>query len=135
MSEITKADYDLYDSVVTTIMRNVLVERRRCGKFFLYDFHPENDAEKLYFNVAAIAADLHRENLYIDVPFWTYIKLRLKFRKRRTNLKRVTKASKKEVDDEFKTSVYILMDFIAKGLDISTDLFKTINDAYYGWVD
>lgn len=135
MSKTTKEDYILYDSVVNTILINVLVERERCGKFLLYDFHPDNDAEKLYFNVAAVAADMRKENLYLDLPLWTYIKFRIKRWRRRMNLKWVSPFIKNNLGDDNKTSVYILMDFIAKEWDISIDLFKTINDAYYGWVD
>ena len=64
--------YSLYDSVVTTIMTNVLVERERCGKFLLYDFDPNLDLDRLYFNVAAIAADIRRENLYLHMPLWHF---------------------------------------------------------------
>lgn len=57
--------YAEYDNVVRTIMTNVLVERERCGKFLLYDFKGNNGAEKLYFNVTAVAADLRkRSHLY-----------------------------------------------------------------------
>lgn len=127
--------YILYDSVVAVVMTNVLVERERCGKFLLYDFHPENDADRLYFNVAAVAADLRKENLYLDVPFWTYVKFRIKRWRKRMNLKWVSSSSKKELDDDYKTGVYVLMDFIAEQLHIPIDLFKEINDTYYGWVE
>lgn len=126
--------YSLYDSVVTTIMTNVLVERERCGKFLLYDFDPNLDLDRLYFNVAAIAADIRRENLYLHMPFWSYVKFRIKRWKKRMNLKWFSPSQAKELDDDHKTSVTILMYFIADQLNIPTDLFKEINDAYYGWV-
>ena len=126
--------YKLYDSVVMTVMTNVLVERERCGKFLLYDFHPEKDADKLYFNVSAIAADLQRENLYLDLSFWSYVKFKIKWRKRK-NLKWFGFFSKRKLKDEHKTSVYILMNFIAEHLRVSDEIFKEINDTYYGWID
>lgn len=127
--------YNLYDSVITTIMTNVLVERERCGKFLLYDFNQKSDSDRLYFNVAAIAADLNKENLYLDMPFWDYVRFRIKRWKKRMNLKWFSPLAKKKLDSEHKTSIYLIMDFIAEQLLISTDLFKEINDTYYGWVD
>lgn len=127
--------YVLYDSVVSTIMTNVMVEHTRCGKFLLYDFKPELDMDKLYFNVAAIAADMMREKLYLHMSFLNYIKFRIKFWKKRTNLKWFSPWSEKKLDNEYKTSVGVLMSFIEEQLKLSKGLFKEINDAYYGWVD
>ena len=127
--------YVLYDSVVSTIMTNVMVERTRCGKFLLYDFKPELDMDRLYFNVAAIAADMMREKLYLHMPFLDYLKLRIKYRRKRTNLKWFSPWSEKKLDNEYKTSVGVLMSFIEEQLKLSEGLFKEINDAYYGWVE
>ena len=127
--------YELYDFVVSTVMTNVLVERERCGKFLLYDFRPEAHMDRLYFNVAAIAADLEREKLYLHMPFWEYIKLRIKFKKKRTNLVWFPPWAEKKLEDEYKTSVDILMSFVEEQLKLPKGLFKEINDEYYGWVD
>lgn len=127
--------YELYDFVVSTVMTNVLVERKRCGKFLLYDFRPDIPMDRLYFNVAAVAADLEREQLYLHMPFWEYIKLRMKFKKKRTNLKWFSPWAEKKLDDENKTSVGMIMHFVSERLDVLIDLFKEINDEYYGWVD
>ena len=127
--------YKLYDSVVSTIMSNVMVECARCGKILLYDFKPELDMDKLYFNAAAIVADISKEKLYLHMPFWDYIKLRIKFKKKRTNLVWFPPWAEKKLEDEYKTSVDIIMSFVAEKLEISEDLFKEINDEYYGWVD
>lgn len=127
--------YVLYDSVVSTIMTNVMVEHTRCGKFLLYDFKPELDMDRLYFNVAAIAADMMREKLYLHMPLLDYLKLRIKYRKKRTNLKWFSPWSEKKLDNEYKTSVGVLMAFIEEQLKLSEGLFKEINDTYYGWVD
>ena len=134
--EMTIEDkYTLYDSVITTVMTNVLVERERCGKFLLYDFQQNEDADRLYFNVTAIAADLQKENIYLDMPFWDYVKFRMKRWKRRMNLRWFGPLAKKKLDNEYKTSVYLIMHFVAEHLHIPIDLFKEINDTYYGWVD
>lgn len=127
--------YKLYDSVVSTIMSNVMVECARCGKILLYDFKPELDMDKLYFNVAAIVADISKEKLYLHMPFWGYIRFRMKFWKKRMNLRWFSPWAEKKLEDENKTSVSIIMSFVAEKLEISEDLFKEINDEYYGWVD
>lgn len=122
--------YDLYDKVVSTILTNVLIERERCGKFLLYNFKPKSDMNKLYFNVTAIAADLKKENIYLHMSLWNYIWFRIKYW-RRKNLKWFSPKLEEELDDEYKISVVTLMVFIADQLDISIDLFKEINNAYY----
>lgn len=127
--------YAEYDNVVGTIMTNVLVERERCGKFLLYDFKGNNGAEKLYFNVAAVVADLRKEAIYIDMPLVSYIKFWLKRRKYRKNLRWFGPIRKRKLDNEHKTSVYILMDFIREQLNISEELYNDINNEYYGWVE
>ena len=127
--------YKLYDSVVSTIMSNVMVECARCGKILLYDFKPELDMDKLYFNVAAIVADMSKEKLYLHMPFWDYVRFRMKFWKKRTNLKWFSPWAEKKLKEEYKTSVDMIMFFVSEQLDVLIDLFKEINDEYYGWVD
>lgn len=131
----TDPKYALYDSVVQTIMTNILVEHERCGKYLLYDFQPSDDADKLYFNITAIAADLGKENIYLNMPLWDYIKFRKKRRKKRVNLRWLNPIQKKKLSDEYKTSVSIIMDFICEQLKLNYRLFKEINDEYYGWID
>ena len=45
MTEETK--YKTYDNVVSTVMMNILIERKRCGKFLIYDFDQTDDGNKL----------------------------------------------------------------------------------------
>lgn len=127
--------YTQYDSVVSTIMTNILVERERCGKYILYDFRPSDDADKLYFNVATIAADLNREKIYLGMPLLDFIFFWKKRRKKRHNLRWLNPIQKKKLSDEDKTSVAIIMDFICVQLKLNYRLFKEINDEYYGWID
>ena len=126
--------YKLYDSVVSKIMVNVMAEHARCGKILLYDFKPELDMDKLYFNVAAIVADVSREKLYLHMPFWNYIKFRIKFKKRK-NLVWFPPWAEKKLKEENKTSVGIIMSFVEEQLKLPKGLFKEINDEYYGWWD
>ena len=125
--------YKQYDTVVNTIMMNVLVERQRCGRYLLWDFNPNCDTDRLYFNIAAIAADLNREFIWLNMPFIDYIKMKWKRRKVRKNLRYFGPIRQKRLDREYKTSIYIIMDFITSELDISHELLKEINDEYYGW--
>jgi hypothetical protein len=127
--------YTQYDNVVNTVMTNILVERERCGKYILYDFQPSNDADKLYFNVAAIAADLNKEKIYLGMPLLDFIFFWKKRRKKRHNLRWLNPIQKKKLSDEDKTSVSIIMDFICVQLKLNYRLFKEINDEYYGWID
>lgn len=127
--------YALYDSVVQTIMTNILVEHERCGKYLLYDFQPSDDANKLYFNVTAVAADLNKEKIYLNMPLLDFIFFWKKRRKKRKNLRWLNPIQKKKLSDENKTSVYIIMDFICEELKLNFHLFKEINDEYYGWID
>lgn len=130
-----ESKYIQYDNVVNTIMTNILVERERCGKYILYDFRPSDDADKLYFNVAAIAADLNKEKIYLGMPLLDFIFFWKKRRKKRHNLRWLNPIQKKKLSDEDKTSVSIIMDFICVQLKLNYRLFKEINDEYYGWID
>lgn len=130
-----ESKYIQYDNVVNTIMTNILVERERCGKYILYDFRPSDDADKLYFNVAAIAADLNGEKIYLGMPLLDFIFFWKKRRKKRHNLRWLNPIQKKKLSDEDKTSISIIMDFICVQLKLNYRLFKEINDEYYGWID
>ena len=127
--------YTQYDNVVKTVMTNILVERERCGKYILYDFQPSDDANKLYFNVATIAADLNTEKIYLGMPLLDFIFFWKKRRKKRHNLRWLNPIQKKKLSDENKTSVAIIMDFICVQLKLNYRLFKEINDEYYGRID
>lgn len=127
--------YNQYDQVVNTVMSNILVERNRCGKILLYDFNPVDHADRLYFNIAAIVADLNKECIYINMPIAEYIKFKWARRKTRKNLRYFGKRQANKLDNEYKTSIYVIMDFISKHLGIDYSFFKEVNDAYYGWLE
>lgn len=124
-----------YDEIVNTIMMNILIERKRCGKILLWDFNPLDDGDKLYFNIAAIIADMNKEPMYLNLPLINYWKFKWKRRKSRKNLRYFSPNDANKLDDEYKTSIYIIMDFIREQMGFDYSLYKEINDAYYGWVE
>ena len=128
-------NYEQYDQVVNVILTNIFVERNRCGKYLLWDFNPVCDSDRLYFNITALAADLNREFIWLDMPFIDYIKMKWKRRKTRKNLRYFGPIRKYFLDNEYKTSIYMITDFICEQLNISHSLLKEINDEYYGWYE
>ena len=122
-----------YDEVVNAVLMNVLVERKRCGKILLWDFTPELPADRLYFNVAAIVADINKEPIYLNMPLIDYLHFKWKRRKSRKNLRYFGPIRARKLSDDNKTSIYLIMDFVAEQLNVTHDFFKEINDAYYGW--
>lgn len=130
-----KEKFEKYDKVVNTVVMNVFVEQKRCGKILLWDFTPELPADRLYFNVAAIVADLGKEPIYLNMPFIAYLRFKWKRRKARKNLRYFGPIQARKLSDDNKTSIYLIMDFVAEQLNITHDFFKEVNDAYYGWVE
>lgn len=130
-----KEKYERYDEIVNTILMNVLVERKRCNKILLWDFTPDLPADRLYFNIAAIVADMNKECIYLNMPFLDYLKFKWKRRRSRKNLRYFGPIRSRRLDNECKTSIYLIMDFVAERMGITHDLFKEINDAYYGWIE
>ena len=126
--------YKTYDNVVSTVMMNVLVERKRCGSFIVYDFDQDENSNRLYFNVTAVAADINKEYFYIHMPLLSYIKLKFKWRKRK-NFRWFGPIKNKKLDPQCKTSTTILMDFISEQLNVPYTIFEDINNEYYGWVE
>jgi hypothetical protein len=89
--------------------------------------------DRLYYNVACIVADLTDKQLYIQMPFFEYLRFKFK-RRQRKNLHWVSRHAK-WVNPEGKTSVYIIMDYIREYYGIEMDVFEEINNAYYGWIE
>lgn len=123
-----------YDDIIKVIVYNVYAERQINGKILLWDFQEDNDWDRLYFNVALIVSDLEQEDVYLQMPFFKYLKMKWKRRKRK-NLRYVTPRIKNNLSDEGKTSVFIIMDYIRSTFGLSESKFKEINDEYYGWID
>lgn len=123
-----------YDEVVGTIMSNIIVERHRCGKIALWDFQEDNDWDKLYFNVAAIVADMNKEPIYLQMPLFKYLKMKWKRHKQRKNLRYLFSWRAKDIPLESRTSIYIIMNFIREYYKLPKDYFEKINSEYYGWI-
>lgn len=123
-----------YDEIIGTIVQNVLAEYKIAGKIILWDFQEDKDLDRLYFNVAALVSDIKAEPIYLQMPLFTYLKMKWKRRKTRKNLRYITRWAAQELPEQSKTSVYVLMDFVREYYNIPIETFKEINDEYYGWV-
>ena len=124
-----------YNQIVGTILQNVLAERNITDKIILWDFQESQSMDRLYFNVASIVADMGKERMYLQMPFFTYLKMKWKRRKTRKNLRWCGPLMAHKLPDEAKTSVYILMDYVREYHDVSYDTFEKINNEFYGWVE
>lgn len=124
-----------YDRVIQTLLTNVLVERERNQCFLLYNFKPINAAQKLYFNVTTIAADVAKENIYLHMPLRKYLKLRFAFGKKRRNLKWFSPIKNRKLDSSSKVDVQVITDYVYQELNINEELYESINNEYYGWID
>ena len=123
-----------YNQIVGTIMQNILVERCTTNKIILWDFQESQPMDRLYFNVASIIADLGRECMYIQMPLFAYLKMKWRRRKTRKNLRWCGPLMKKRLPDEAKTSIYLIMSFIAEYYNIDMEVFEDIQNEFYGWV-
>lgn len=130
-----KDKYKRYDEIVSTILKNILVERERCGKILLWDFNPVDHGDRLYFNIAAIVADMNKEPMYLNMNLIDYLLFKWKRRKSRKNLRYFGPRHAAKLDAEHKTSIYLIMSFICEQMEFDYSLYKEINDEYYGWVD
>lgn len=130
----TDPKYALYDSVVQTIMTNILIEHERCKKYIVSKFDQTDDTHKLYFNIVSVAADLTKENIYLDMPLLDYIKFRKKRRKKRSNLRWFNFFQRKRITEKI-VEIDELMGFICSELNLNYRLYKEINDEYYGWYE
>ena len=125
-----------YNQIVATIMANVLSERKIAGKIVLWDFQQDSSADRLYFNVASIVSDKEKENIYLQMSFIDYLKLKWQFRKVRRNLRWCSPLIARELSDESKTSLYLIMDYIRDYYaEPNFDIFKQIQDEFYRWPD
>lgn len=123
-----------YDEIVGTIIQNVLSERSIAGKIVLWDFQESQAMDRLYFNVASIISDMNGEKLYIQAPLLTYLEMKWKRRKSRKNLRWCGPLSARQLPDDAKTSVYIIMDYIRGYYNEPYEIFEEINSEFYGWI-
>jgi hypothetical protein len=121
---------NLYDKIVGTIMQNVIAESNRAdGKVILWDFHPAYGIDRLYYYVACMVADIYKEDIYLEMSLFDYLKFKWKNKKRK-NLHWVWRKHT-SIPTDCRTSVYILMDFIREYYDIPITIFDDIVKEYY----
>jgi hypothetical protein len=121
---------NLYDKIVGTIMQNVIAESNRAdGKVILWDFHPVYAIDRLYYYVACMVADIYKEEMYLEMSLFDYLKFKWKNKKRK-NLHWVWRKHT-SIPTDCRTSVYILMDFIREYYDIPITIFDNIVKEYY----
>ena len=119
-----------YDQIVATIMQNVLAESNRAnGKIVLWDFHPVNAVDRLYYHVACIVADIYNKDVYLEMKLFEYLKFRFKNRKRK-NIHWIWRTHT-SLPEECKTSVFILMEFVRNYYDIPMSTYEDILKEYY----
>ena len=123
-----------YDEIVGTIIQNVLSQSNFSkGTIVLWDFQLSVSIDRLYYNVACIVADMFDKQIYLQMPFFEYIKFKYKRRKRK-NLHWISRKAD-WISIEAKTSVYIIMDYVREFYDINVQVFEDINNEYYGWIE
>lgn len=134
MNQIDIKTIQEYDKIVQTIITNILIEKNRLGNYIIYKFNPNNNTHRLFFNVTAVAADLNRQPIFLDMSLWNYLRFRIKFRRRRRNLRWFGWRRRQYKSGEI-VSVQELMNFISKEFDIDEKIYNNINNEYYGWVE
>lgn len=123
-----------YDEIIATIMHNIIIEQHINGRIILWDFNESQDMDRLYANVAAIVADMNHEPIYVDMPFFDYLKLKKKMPKRK-NLYYMNWFLKRRYPTEERTSIYLIMECVREYHKIPIEKFKEINDEFYGWIE
>ena len=122
-----------YNQIVGTIMQNVISECGLAGdKIVLWDFHEDQPYDRLYFNAAAIVANWKKKRMYVQMPFIDYVKFKWKRRKTHKNLRWCGPLMAHTLPDEAKTSIYLIMSFVAEYYNIDMEVFKAIQDEFYG---
>lgn len=125
-----------YNQIVGTIMQNVISECGLAGdKIVLWDFHEDQPYDRLYFNAAAIVANWKKKRMYVQMPFIDYVRFKWKRRKTHKSLRWCGPLMARALPNEAKTSIYLIMSFVAEYYNIDMEVFKTIQDEFYGWVD
>lgn len=122
-----------YNQIVGTIMQNILAERNIANKIILWDFQESQPMDRLYFNVASIIADMGKECMYIQMPFFAYLKMKWRRRKTRKNLRWCGPLMARRLPSEAKTSIFIIMDCVGEYYNIDMKVFEEINNEFYGW--
>ena len=121
-----------YNQIIATLMQNVIAQYGAADhKIVLWDFQEDQPYDRLYFNVAAIVADWRKKLIYIQMPFFAYLKFKWHRRKTRKNLRWCGPLMARKLSDNARTSVYLIMSFVAEYYDIDMEVFKAIQEEFY----
>lgn len=124
-----------YNQIVGTIMQNVISECGLAGdRIVLWDFHEDQPYDRLYFNAAAIVANWKKKRMYVQMPLINYVKFKWKRRKTHRSLRWCGPLMARALPSEAKTSIYLIMSFVAEYYNIDMEVFKTIQDEFYTWI-
>lgn len=120
-----------YDEVIKLLFQNIVNQSTYTnGDIVLWDFQQDQPMDQLYYNVACITSDIYSKQIYIQMPFFDYLKFKWK-RKARKNIHFISRNTSK-IPNEGKTSVYIIADYVREWLKIDYGMFEKINTEYYG---
>lgn len=64
----------LYDEVISTLITNVMAERKHNGHLILKEFNPSDPSHMLYYEATKIISDINHEKIYLNMKLWDYIK-------------------------------------------------------------
>ena len=121
-----------YNQIIGTLMQNVIAQYGAADhKIVLWDFQEDQPYDRLYFNFAAIVADWRKKLIYIQMPFFAYLKFKWHRRKTRKNLRWCGPLMARKLSDNARTSVYLIMSFVAEYYDIDMEVFKAIQEEFY----
>ena len=134
--EYTDAQVIEYNNFVTMVSNNILVERVRMNNtIILWDFQPDQEMDRLYYNVATLLSDVFDEPVYLDMKLFSFLIFKWKRRKGRKNLKRVHRLIRNEIEINDRTSIYEIMTFIQQTAKADESIYENINDCFYGeWI-
>lgn len=137
----------LYDEVISTLITNVMAERKRNGEIILYEFDSSNPSHMLYYEASTIISDISHKPIYLNMKLWDYIKFvyhnikRWRLLKWMSNTKAAEIELDKEVDSEtFKitpvsTLISFVKQFYLKEKNLSFSEFDEIYSEVYGGKD
>ena len=122
----------VYDDIIGTLLMNVLSEDQRCGSIVLKDFHIERPSHRLYFEAAVIANAICKTPIYMDMPFFKYVKFKYskKNRKMRKTIHKYNTSAAKTLKAS-PTKLSIILNHVADFYKIDNEVYTDILKAYY----
>jgi len=136
-----KEKQKLYDQVISTLITNVMSEKKRNRRIILRSFDCTDPSHMLYYEASAIISDIGNTPIYLNMKLWDYIKFVYHNIKRWKRLKWVSneKVLEWELDrgnDFIIASVDTITSFVKqfylKERQLSFSEFDTIYGQIYG---